>query len=569
MSEQEKNPIKKIDQLLNDVGSLSKPKEQIQDKAPKEDKTSNSGSENSSKDKKPKLKKISDDMDTAFDKGDGAGKSKKLWYALGAVFITLAVLGGVYAFLSRPLSEAQKNELYANGTFVEGVSVFDVDVSGDTMARAREKLSGKVDFTGDQVLLELKLKDTVIPVKASDLQVENTVDSVLNEAMLYGREGSLIKKINDKNNAKKNGKNFDVSIYTDDKSLENLVSTIVQNYSVAAKDADVQLNQSGEEKFTFTPEQVGMQISADGLAQKIKTHIENQETGYIELDYTETQPKVTVGQLRQNMVLRSTYSTNVSGATGRRKNVALAATKINGKKVMPGEEFNIEQELGPRTAANGWSIGGEFVNGELVNGYGGGICQASSTLFNAVIRADLQVVKRSNHSQTVGYVPLGFDATISSGGPYFIWKNNTNYPIYIFASGGMNKLTIELYGAPLPYGDNITYEEKVSASGTITSGRKVESALVFYKDGKEVHRISWSSSYKGKPTKITTTKGTTTTTTKAETTTPSKAPASQNSNQQKPADQKPNQQKPADQKPADQKPNQQKPPANNSVKQED
>lgn len=76
----------------------------------------------------------------------------------------------------------------------------------------------------------------------------------------------------------------------------------------------------------------------------------------------------------------------------------------------------------------------------------------------------------------------------------------------------MSKITVEIYGAPLPYGDNITYEEVVSARGTVTSGRRVQSALVFRKDGTEVHRISWSSSYRGKPVKVTTTKSTATTT---------------------------------------------------------
>lgn len=525
MSEKDNNPQKRIDDILGEVGHLATPSEDdvktstgMTDLDVTEDNPDMEAERVTLQPKDLNVDEKQTESDALSDNvgdydDDGSGKSKKLWYILGAVVIIIAVLGGVYAFLSRPLSDAQKNDLYSNGTFVEGISVFDVDVSGDTIAVAREKLSGKVDYSDDQVLLELRLKDQIIPVKAGDLQVENTVDMVLHEAMLYGKEGHLIKRMMDRSDAKKNGKNFDVSIHTDEKSLETLVNTIVEKYSVAARDADVTLASGSGERFAYTEEQVGLQINPEGLAQKIKEHVEDQSSGYLDLDYTETLPKITVEELRKNMTLRSAYTTTVSGATGRRKNVALAANKINGKKVMPGEEFNIEQELGPRTAANGWSIGGEFVNGELVNGYGGGICQASSTLFNAVIRADLEVVKRSNHSQSVGYVTLGFDATISSGGPYFIWKNNTNYPIYIFASGGMSKLTIELYGAPLPYGDNITFEEKVSASGTITSGRKVQSSLVFYNNGKEVHRISWSSSYRGKPTQVTTTKATTAATT--------------------------------------------------------
>lgn len=534
MSDQEKNPVKKIDELLNDVGKLSEFKDEetqtenineAESKSVGEEQEKDPASENT--DKEPEDIPVTGNEDEAeeVDTEQKSKRGKKIAAIVAAVFVVLA---GIYAVLSMPLSDAKKEEIYANKTFIQGVSVFDVDVSGETVESARQKLSGKVDFSGEEVLLELKMKDTIIPVKAADLQVGNTIDSVLKEAMLYGRDGHLLKRLMDTMNAKNKGKNFDVAIYTDDTSLQNLVNTIITNYSVEAKDADIQINTTGDEKFTFIPEQVGMQISPDGLAEKIKTHIETKATGYVELTYTETQPKITEAQLRENMVLRATYSTTVTGATGRRKNIVLAATKINGGKIMPGETHNIENLLGPRNKANGWSVGGEFVNGELVNGYGGGICQASTTLFNAVIRADLEIVERSNHSQTVGYVPLGFDATISSGGPYFIWKNNTDYPIFVFASATMNKITVELYGAPLPYGENITYEEVVSARGTVTSGRRVQSALVFKKDGTEVHRISWSSSYRGKPVKVTTTtsKATTTAATTAATTKPTTKPSS-------------------------------------------
>lgn len=523
MNDQGKPLNSKIDELLNEVGNLSKSNTDTGEAAGEAQGNSQQGLLDIEEPEDIVGKKVSDlyiekmetETDTSMEDGNvfelndeyenGEPPKGKKKLVIGIVTAIIVVLAGVFAVFSIPLSEAKKEELYKNGTFIDGVSVFDTDVSGKTLDQARANLSGKVDFNADDVLLELKMGEQIIPVKASNLQIDNTVDSVLQEAMLYGRDGLAFKRLMERFQAK----NFDVAIYTDDASLNNLVNTIVTNYSVEAKDADVQLNTSGDEKFTFIPEQVGYQIQSEGLGAKIKNHIESKASGYVELDYVETQPKITEENLRANMVLRSSYSTNVSGATGRRKNVMKATQIINGKKINPGEEFNIEQELGPRTAANGWNIGGEFVNGELVNGYGGGICQVSTTLFNAVIRSDLEIVQRSNHSQSVGYVQLGFDATISSGGPYFIFKNNTDYPIYIVTSATMSKTTVEIYGAPLPYGDNITYAEKVSASGTVTSGRRVTSTLVFYNNGQEVHKISWSSSYRGKPVKVTTTASTT------------------------------------------------------------
>ncbi|MBQ9625019.1 MAG: VanW family protein, partial [Clostridia bacterium] len=412
-------PENRIDSLLNDIGTLAENSDvKIQDSVT----TPASENAESEEDAKitsipPVLEKVEPVQENAIEE-DGIEeyeeepkKKSKALLVWGIVLLVIALLGGVYAFFSMPLSEAKKQEIYANGEFAPGVSVFDINVGGDTMEIAKNKLDGKVNLSGEQTLMQMRLKDQVINIKAADLNLTNTMDSVLKEAMLYGKQEHLIKRFWNLYIANKEGKNFDVAIYTDDASLQNLVQTIVTNYSVPAKDADAEINTEGEERFTFIDEVVGMQIREEGLAQRIKQHIEGKSSDVLELEYTETQPNITFEELKQNMVLRSTYSTNVSGATGRRKNIMLASSKINGKKVMPGETFNIENELGPRNAANGWSVGGEFVNGELVSGYGGGICQASTTLFNAVIRADLEVVERSNHSQTVGYVPLGFDAT--------------------------------------------------------------------------------------------------------------------------------------------------------------
>lgn len=138
-------------------------------------------------------------------------------------------------------------------------------------------------------------------------------------------------------------------------------------------------------------------------------------------------------------------STNLNtGNRDRTSNVTLAAKYMNETILNPGEEFSYNGVVGPRTAERGFKAAGAYVNGKVIDDVGGGVCQPSSTLYMAVLRADLQVTERTNHSMTVSYTPLGQDATVSYGSLDFKFKNNTDYPIKIVAvrEGGQMKTTI-------------------------------------------------------------------------------------------------------------------------------
>ncbi len=143
----------------------------------------------------------------------------------------------------------------------------------------------------------------------------------------------------------------------------------------------------------------------------------------------------------------ASYSSNYSSSNANRStNIALASSKINGLVLMPGEVFSFNGTVGKRTASAGFKVAGVYVNGQVTNDYGGGICQVSSTLYNAVLRANLEIVERTNHMFPVGYVPIGTDATVSWGAPDFKFKNSRSYPIKIVASNYNKNLKITIYG---------------------------------------------------------------------------------------------------------------------------
>lgn len=162
----------------------------------------------------------------------------------------------------------------------------------------------------------------------------------------------------------------------------------------------------------------------------------------------------------------ATYSTSYASSNANRStNIALAASKINGTVLMPGEEFSFNGTVGKRTAANGFKTATVYSNGQVTTDYGGGICQVSSTLYNTVLKANLEITNRVNHTFTVGYVPIGLDATVSWGSPDFKFKNSRSYPVKIVATTSNKRLTISVYGLK----EDVEYEVELVSykTGTI------------------------------------------------------------------------------------------------------
>ena len=135
-----------------------------------------------------------------------------------------------------------------------------------------------------------------------------------------------------------------------------------------------------------------------------------------------------------------------AGNTSRGTNIAIAARTINGTVILPGETLSYNKILGNTTKEKGYKLGGSYVNGKVVPAYGGGICQVSTTLYNAVLYANLEIVERYNHSYSVSYVPASRDATVSYGGKDFKFKNSRTYPIKIVASAKNGVISVSLKG---------------------------------------------------------------------------------------------------------------------------
>ena len=182
--------------------------------------------------------------------------------------------------------------------------------------------------------------------------------------------------------------------------------------------------------------------------EEAKAIISNQQDEYT-IPLKITYPNVTTNQIGNEAFpdLLSQFSTSfTSSGYNRSNNIILSSAKLNGLVLMPGEEFSYNQAVGQRTRAAGFRKAGAYSNGKVVQEVGGGICQVSSTLYNAVLYANLEIVERTNHYFNPGYVKAGLDATVSWGGPDFRFRNNRNYPIRIVTDTSGKKLKVYIYG---------------------------------------------------------------------------------------------------------------------------
>ena len=215
---------------------------------------------------------------------------------------------------------------------------------------------------------------------------------------------------------------------------------------VAAEPADAYLDKETRE---IVPSVTGVDFDT-AQAQAVLDAAGEGETVSVPLLLTE--PKLTTAKLEANLFkdVLGSGSTTCAGPSNRWYNIDLAAKRLNGTILLPGETFSYNDTVGPYTLASGYKAAGTYQNGQSVDATAGGICQLSSNLYWVTLKANLEIVERHNHRYAVGYVPDGMDATVWYGSQDFRFKNNTNYPIKIvtesYDKGGARYLTVKIYG---------------------------------------------------------------------------------------------------------------------------
>ena len=315
-------------------------------------------------------------------------------------------------------------------TIFENISINGVDVGGLTYEQALERLSaGHVVSANKQLTVVAVQADETLVVNFSDLNPGFDFSDAVSQAMAYGTDESD-RAVRDRLSATPL-RITQAPVYSyDDAMLTAKIEEFLHSLEREPKNAT---SERSEGQFTVTEEIVGLSADIPATIALARTVVAANESGTIEAVFRYIEPSVTAEGLRNAQSLLGTFSTTVTGSLElpRNLNVINAARHINDVVVAPGEVFSTNHYFGAMTRANGYHYAPIIVDGEFVPGIGGGICQVSSTLYMALLFAEMEIVERRNHSLRVTYIDWAMDATLATNLIDLRWRNNTDHPVYV------------------------------------------------------------------------------------------------------------------------------------------
>ncbi len=450
-----------------------------------------------------------------------AREQRKVLVIAGVLFGIVLVIGLCSYFgLKSAVDKVPKD------TICDNIYIDSVDVSGMKAEEAKAALEQRLtEYQNSTVKLIAEEASAEVTLTELGFQMKN-MEQLVKKAVSYGKTGSLWGRYSKIKALEESKKVFETEFEVDAEAITAVIAEKIPKLENAAKDATI-VRENGQ--FTITDGVKGVAIDNAASAKIIETYMNETwsygaEKAEIKLVTSVDEPKVTREQLTQIQNVLGKYTTHCGSGGGRVQNIVTGAKLINGSVIMPGEEFSADAAMRPYTFENGYAEAGSYENGKVVQSMGGGICQVSSTLYNACLMAELEITQRQPHSMTVGYVEPSMDAAIAGDYKDLKFKNNTESPIYVegYVSGGY--ITFVIYGKETrPESRSVKY---VSETLSTTPGKKVfvasDAALgsksttssghtgmqaqlwkVVYENGKEVSRdVINKSSYRSSETTI-------------------------------------------------------------------
>jgi len=403
--------------------------------------------------------------------------------------------------------KAVENVVIENGIYAD-----DMDLSGMTAVEATKAVEQYVDSLKEKEITLDVGNDNKIETTAGDLGLAWSNPELVEEACNYGIKGNIIQRYKAKKDLEHENKVFQIAFDIDDAVAKTYLTEQCAAYNVPAVNASLKREDG---KFTVVEGEEGFEIQVEESLKSIHDYINtewNHEAAAIALVTKVEEPKGSQEELSKVKDVLGTFTTDYhSSGADRSANVANGCSLIDGTTLYPGDSFSTYETVSPFSKENGYHMAGSYLNGMVVDSLGGGICQVSTTLYNAVLRAELQVDERFNHSMIVSYVDPSADAAISGTSKDFKFTNTSESPIYIEGITTSNKkITFTIYGVETRDSNReVTYEsevlkrtvpesEKIIAdAGSPVGFINVQSAHVGYvaklwkvvtEDGKEVSR---------------------------------------------------------------------------------
>jgi vancomycin resistance protein YoaR len=359
------------------------------------------------------------------------------------ILIPLAIL---LALFVTGCAVALNNNAALDNRIYQGISIRNINVGGMTKEEAKKAVQEVLDKEIDGMELRFTYNDWSQVLSGRELNARYNVDEAVQTAYDYGKTGNVIKRMLNMRTLQKEGYGIHLTFASDTGVAVNYIRKIAGELNKTTADATFRYEGNGV--FTITPEVNGAKVDEEQLKSLIESSVKP-EGGFnaIEVPVTIEMAKITADKWSGIKEKISGFTTSFnSGDVARSSNIKLAADTINGTILWPGEVFSMNQAVGPRTEEKGYGEAKIIVNGELVPGLAGGICQATTTVYNAALLANLAIVERHPHSLKVAYIEASRDATISGSTLDLKFRNTTSAPIYIEAFTRTGTMTVNLYG---------------------------------------------------------------------------------------------------------------------------
>lgn len=352
-----------------------------------------------------------------------------------------------------------------SGTILEGVYVGDINMSGKTYDEAVKLIRDRVKDMSKATITLNSIGENSVVVTAAELGLKWEDTNMIADALYVGRSGNIVERYKQRKDLQHEKKEYPLNVKFDRDTVTSIVTEQGSLHNIEGKNATLEKTNG---KFVVTPGTTGEKIDVNASVSRIMSSLDNFKGSDMTVDMVviEDVPKASAEDLEKIHDVLGTYTTSFKTSSADRSgNVRNGTRLVNGTVLLPGDQFSMYQTVSPFTEENGYFLAGSYLNGMVVESLGGGICQVSSTLYNAVLRAELQVNERHNHSMIVTYVDLSSDAAISGTSKDFKFTNNTDNPIYIEGYTTDDKQVVfNIYGVETrPSNRKVAYEsEKIS-----------------------------------------------------------------------------------------------------------
>lgn len=380
-----------------------------------------------------------------------------------------------------------------NIVFGDNVTVSGVDLSGLTITEAYDAMQDRILQLRDSINITINCDGKSIELTEDDFDFDNDLPEILFQAYHYSRGELDVLTAETTQNGNKT--DFKVTSVLNYESAAKATKKAAEKFDIQPVDAHVTAFEPEKtEKFKYADGSDGYLIDQNTVKEQIVEILKrSSKTGAFSTSTVRTPFKVTLADIKANTKLIASYHTTAANVWASNFNMQLAIKSANGYILKPGEIFSFNKMTGDTTnGALGYIPSTAIQNGEYIQSYGGGICQASTTIFLCALRADMEVIERHAHQFPSSYADRGLDATVDYGNLDMRFKNNKDFPIYIatyvydYNGDGMNELMVEMYGQL-----STEYDEIVSVGWVTSAGEKsynARGAKVYFKDGKEIKR---------------------------------------------------------------------------------